>query len=157
MDANHQLVGEMHHRVKNTLQNIISYINLMFSANDQVSKKEIEKLIHFVHNLSSLYDLIHSEVQAQNGLQAVRFEQLTHGIITEYSSNYPIRASAIPSLYITTSCALTLCLCLNELLDLASRIGAGTAEIMFTAQAEKVILNFKIPSIYGSNITELLS
>lgn len=136
-------IADLHHRVKNTLQNIISYISVMYSSCDTVSITEIEKLVRYIHKLALFYDLVNAELENGGSVDSIQFDNLIHGIVAGYSSHRPLMISELPTDSIEARNALTLCLCFTEIFDIADRFSEGPIRIDCSVRDGAASLNFQ--------------
>lgn len=133
-------MAEAHHRVKNTLQNIISYINIMFAKKDVVGKEEIQKLTHYIQSLSSLHDLLLQEVKSRGDGKMINMDRIIHQIIELQSLQKMITCSEIPEMPGPPRRAATLSLVLNELIDYFSSFGSTELFLNFELKDEQRVV-----------------
>lgn len=124
-----EIVAEAHHRVKNTLQNIISYVNVMFASREQVSREELLKLTRYVHSLSLIHDVLLREVQSNGSAKKVRLDRILQDFAELYALEMELEVEDIPPALTSTRRAATVSLILNELLDNSKRYGSGNVSL----------------------------
>lgn len=122
-------MSEAHHRVKNTLQNVISYMNVMLGRRPHLDREDVQKLVLYIHALTSLHDILLEEVQGQGDGKTVRLDRILGDVLTINAHNKSIEWGNIPELFTTPRQAATLSLIINELLDNASKFGQGTVTV----------------------------
>jgi two-component sensor histidine kinase len=127
---------ESHHRVKNTLQNIISYVNIMFSQRETVSKTDIQKLTHYLHALSSIHDILLEEVRSSGSGDHLRLDRVLADLIQIKSVGEQLECDYIPPLFSSARQAATLSLIISELVDNSFRHGKGLVTITITDQKD---------------------
>lgn len=118
-------IAEAHHRVKNTLQNIISYITLMFARKESVQKDDIEKLIRFIRSLASLHDFLRESDHRKTSAGLIRVDMLLNDIVSLHATDYQVSCEELPPSLCAPRQAATLSLIMTELLANASRYGSG--------------------------------
>lgn len=122
-------VAEAHHRIKNTLQNVISYINIMFMKKDVVTRDELEKLVRFIKSLASLHDFLRDSSVRRDESGLVRLDILMNDLVELHAVNLEIDAERFPPIQCTARRAATTSLIMTELFDNASRFGTGAASL----------------------------
>lgn len=115
-------VAEAHHRVKNTLQNIISYTHMIFARKKIVTQDEINKLIQYIHSLNTLHDLLFEEAKKSGDMKSVRIDRIIEQLLEIHSLTKTITCIEMPPIVGTPRRAATLSLIINEVLDYASSI-----------------------------------
>lgn len=124
-----QAVAEAHHRTKNTLQNVISYINVMFERRDVISRADIHKLVSYVQTLTSLQDIIIRQFESDGEYSNLQLDLVLKDVIelsvVKGEKRSEIRCDSIPRIYSSARIAATTSLILTELLDNALRHGNG--------------------------------
>ena len=144
MSPETEYVVEAHHRVKNTLQNIISYINVMFATSEQVSREQLQKLIRYVHSLSIVHDILLSEFKQSGDSKQVRIDRVAANIFELASIEIRLELPIIPQAFVTTRRAATLCLVLNEVLDNAKIHGIENSLVQIVVTLENLRITFSI-------------
>lgn len=137
---NHRLklgMSEAHHRVKNTLQNIISYINILFTQRSSLDKGDVQKLIAYIHGLSSLHDILLEEVKAHGEAREVRLDRVINDVLAINSQTKSLNWTEIPELITSPRRAATISLIINELLDDAACIADASIDFSITRQSKQ--------------------
>lgn len=129
-------VSELHHRIKNTLQNLVSYIGIMLGERETVGRREIEKLIRFVHSIAALYAISLRDLSEGGDRDTIRLEQVIESIVQLNTMGNKIVLSDLPRIPGTHRQAATLGLILNELLDNAVRFGDGNITVTVSPKTE---------------------
>ncbi|MDZ4786505.1 MAG: histidine kinase dimerization/phosphoacceptor domain -containing protein [bacterium] len=129
-----EAVLEAHHRVKNTLQNLISYINLMFASRENIDKSEIQKLINHIHSLSLIHDILFEQTKKNDFNKIIRIDLVLHQLIELISLNRHIEFELLPEFSGSPRLASSLSLIINELLDNATRHGKDKIKFQIRRQ-----------------------
>lgn len=120
---------DAHHLAKNILQNIISYINVMFARKETVHKSEINKLVRFVRNLASMHDFFRTVNRNGKDDELIKLDALLCNLFNLHPVEHQIRIDTLPSILCTTRRAVTVSLIMIELLDNASRYGESEISV----------------------------
>lgn len=133
-------MAEAHHRVKNTLQNIISYINIMFTRKDTVKKEDIQKLIHYIQSLASLHDLLLEQVRSGRDGKMINMDKIVSDIVQIQSLQRNISSGEIPEMLGPPRQAATLSLIVNELFDFFFNFGSTETFIEFEKSSDGIVV-----------------
>jgi hypothetical protein len=109
---------EGHHRAKNILQSIISYLNLLMSGRESLSKGEINRVVRYVHVLASLHDVLHDQLMDRGRLDIIRLDRVFLALFSRFSLGNSITWNEIPVLVVRSARAASLSLLMNEIVDL---------------------------------------
>lgn len=135
--GNAAIVQEMHHRVKNNLQNIVMLLQIQMGGNQNLSAKEVlQESVNRIMSIAAVHDAM-----AQGGFRLVdvkdvieRVVHLTHGNMTRPDQRIEIdvRGDAIK---LSARAATSLALCVNELVQNALEhafVGRDTGRVIVT-------------------------
>lgn len=140
-------IAETHHRTKNTLQNVISYINVMFSQRDSISKVDVKKLVNYIHVLTSLQDMIIAQTRRNSKTTSLRLDQVIYNVIelaaVRDGKDASVQCDHIPVLRSTPRVAATTSLIVTELIDNSQRHGSGKS-VLEVSLAEDHKVNITI-------------
>lgn len=88
LDTQKILLRELHHRVKNNLQFIISLYRLKLrSYLDSVGKEKLKEVENNVHSMGKIHDILHSNQTISNLNSSIYFEDLIKEIKRAYPDN----------------------------------------------------------------------
>ena len=88
LDTQKILLRELHHRVKNNLQFIISLYRLKLrSYLDSVGKEKLKEVENNVHSMGKIHDILHSNQNISNLNSSTYFEDLIKEIKRAYPDN----------------------------------------------------------------------
>jgi len=130
VELEEQVPGEIaraHHQIKNTLQNVISLINIMYRRKNHLGDSEVKRLIGHIKCLSSLHDILRDQVESTGKSSFVRFNSLVESIIAYTIDTYarPITLTKVNECYVSAREATTIVLIFNELLNHVCQHGSG--------------------------------
>lgn len=124
-------VRTAHHTTKNTLQNILSYLNVMYGDREQLGRKDIQKLISYVRSLNTIHDLIlnlfeeNGATEEQIPIDKLLYEVIDFSATREDVDNEIEIVGDLPATFVGHRRAMMLAVITNELLDNAIRYGEG--------------------------------
>ena len=152
-----QALSEAHHRVKNTIQNVLSYIHVMFQNRDFVTKQDIGKLTTYLRSLSTIHDLLLEEITSFGNDGTIRLDRIITDLVELFSIQHTVRCDYVPAISTTPRIAATVALIVTELLDNAVRFDSKTEipiiSLELSPDGTQVILdisNSYIPSDQGA-------
>lgn len=128
------VLREMFHRIQNTLQTLVSYVNIMFGQRESISREDTKKLLGFIHGLNTLQGL--SLQQLRDGKQYIEAREFMKSIADHYSKIKPIELGELGSFHGTHRQVSALGSILNELLDNAVRHGEGPIQVVLGTTAQ---------------------
>lgn len=109
---------EGHHRAKNILQSIISYLNILVSGRDSLAKSEVDRVIRYVHVLASIHDVLHDQLMERNRLDVVRLDRVIQTLLSRYALGHNVAWNEIPAIVVRSARAASLSLLINEIVEL---------------------------------------
>lgn len=134
-------VGEAHHRVKNSLQNVISLLNLQSRKTGTLSAEQIRKLSSHVHGLAVLHDLLRANPQSGVPVSAIPidrvFERLTSVLVAPEDATRV--ETSFESAYVAPRRASSLAVVFIELVSNALKHGKGQVRVILETQGESAL------------------
>lgn len=118
---------EMYHRVQNTLQTLVSYLNVVHTDRSGVEKEATTKLIRFIHLLNCFQ--IQSLEQINQGLDKIRFDQIIEKTADLFVDQISIEIAKLPKFVGTYKNVTAFAMILYELLDNAVKHGVRPIKI----------------------------
>jgi two-component system, sensor histidine kinase PdtaS len=133
--GNTAIIQEMHHRVKNNLQNVVMLLQLQLSESRQLSAAEVlNESINRIQSIAAVHDAM-----AQDGFRLVDVKEVLERVVTLVMANMARPDQKLEILLEADSCRLSskaataLVLCVNELVANAMEhafVGCPTGEIV---------------------------
>ncbi len=111
---------QSHHRTKNILQNIISYLNIVsgIGGSGSLTPLEVQRVIRYVHGLANLQDFQYQDLlEGGNGL-VIRLDRVFSNLLGTISHQRKISWHEIPPMLVSTRRAPNLLILLIEFIDL---------------------------------------
>lgn len=126
-------IAEAHHRIKNSLQNVISLINLQFRKAGQLAESDVQKLSAHIHGLAVLHDLLVAQARAGQPMETVPveriFERLSSILARGGNEERVVMIEPLDSCRVAPRQAASLGIVFNEVLSNALKHGSGRVEI----------------------------
>jgi two-component sensor histidine kinase len=126
-------IAEAHHRIKNSLQNVISLINLQFRKAGQLGEEDVQKLSAHIHGLAVLHDLLVAQARAGQSMESVPVERIFErlGSILARGGNEDriVMSETFESCRVAPRQAASLGIVFNEIVSNAIKHGSGRIEI----------------------------
>jgi len=131
------LLKEIHHRVKNNMQIIISLLNIQ--ANSTTSEHEMAVFNECKDRIRSMA-MIHERLYLENDISKITLEEYVYELVkelsTSYSTNHKVKFDlAIEPLQISIDTAIPLGLILNELITNALKHAFKTKDGVLTIKS----------------------
>ena len=115
---NELLLTEAHHRINNSLQNVIAILQIQ---KEKVANDETKDLLNDLSNRINCISLIHEQIHQNNKNEKIQLADFIHtilGLLHRLSVNWDISASSInidPSIFINNETVMPLGIITNEL------------------------------------------
>jgi hypothetical protein len=131
---------EAHHRTKNILQSIVSYINILKCQSGELRERDLSKLSHFVLGLASLQSIMQQSVSFTDNEKCVQAAK----VLQEYLESSPIRSLITvldfdEEVVITPKETTSLLIITNEVLDSFLEVPDTLAEIRLNNYTVSII------------------
>lgn len=132
---------ESHHRVKNSLQNVISLLNVHSRKNGELTKEEVQKLSVHIHGLAMLHDLLVSQVKEEGSTDQVPVDRVLERVIELLGRAAGRRrvCSHLQESRASPKQTASLAVILNELMSNALKHGKGDIAVTLQPQADECI------------------
>jgi PAS domain S-box-containing protein len=132
---------ESHHRVKNSLQNVISLLNLHSRKNGELTKEEVQKLSAHIHGLAVLHDLLVSQVKEEGSADEVPIDRVLERVIELLARAAGRRRchSELAECRASPKQAASLAVILNELMSNALKHGKGDIFVSLASLVDRHI------------------
>jgi two-component sensor histidine kinase len=137
-------VAEAHHRIKNTLQNIISFIRIHFRKPENLSLRETERLARHIHTLADMHDLVADEMANTTSQRFVRVDSLLERTI-EARGDFKIDFDLSPLRFAVRG-ALALAMLMNEILFEAEERKINEIKVFLGREGQANIFRVHFPS-----------
>lgn len=120
-------ISETHHRVKNSLQGVISLVNLQVRDKQTLSQDDVKKIISHVQGVANLHDVLSESSKLDGDTTTVSLEVLFEKLLAYLTRNYGGRMidSELADCVVTAKQGATLSVVLNELVSNALKHGTG--------------------------------
>lgn len=116
-------LAEAHHRVRNSFQNIISYINILLRNNDSLIRSDIKKLTNHIHSLSSLHSILLEEVTENVDGKLVRFDRVLNNVFSSNFNGREFHWEEISEIKTSPRKTANFCLIISEAIETAFKFG----------------------------------
>ncbi len=141
LEEKEMLLKEIHHRVKNNLQIISSFLNLQFSA---IDNKEIQDAIAKSKDRIQSMALIHTKLYQSDSLSFINFDEYLKELIQYITQGYGLNSDVIINTNISKA---------TFNIDLSINLGLIVTEVL--TNAFKHAFPFKNKGIITINLTAL--
>lgn len=108
------------HSTKNILQNIISYINILFKSaeNGNLGPTEVRHIVNYIHGLASLQDILYQDSLSGGDCKTVRIDRCFSTLLELVASQRKLAYQEIPPMTVSSRKAANLIILLIETIDL---------------------------------------
>ena len=152
-EKNNPEAMEAHHRVKNSFQNIISYINILLGANDALSKKDVQKVVNYIHSLSSIHNVLFDQIKWNESAAVVQIDRVLHDLVENQAAGDAVEYRSDGRMFVTPRRAATLSLVVNELVSNALKHGSGDTLVLLETTSPglaKITVTNRVASANGA-------
>jgi len=123
-------VVEIHHRVKNSFQMMISLLNMQLRGRDTLDRDAVNNISSHLYGLSSIHDLLTSRTGDSQSLEEINLQELLNKLTSNLPLNSAERVSvSCENIHVSPRIASTFAVVANELLMNAIKHGLGEIEI----------------------------
>lgn len=129
-------IAESHHRVKNSLQNVISLLNLQVRKAGSLNGDQVKKLSSLIHGLAVLHDILNEQAREHGDVKSISVDRVFERVVsiaTRGASGRKIESRFEPC-RVTPRQAASLNVIFNELVSNALK--HGNAAVSLTLQSE---------------------
>lgn len=122
---------ETHHRTKNSLQNIISLLNLQFRKQGGITEEEVHKLTSHIQGLAAVHDVLSDQALDEGETRAMDLEEVFDrvlAVLTRGAAQRPFERELEPC-QVTSRQAASLTVILNELVSNGLKHGTGALRV----------------------------
>ncbi len=132
-------VAETHHRVKNSLQGVISLVNLQLHSKGILTGDDVKKIISHVQGVASLHDVLSENSKVDGLATTISLDILFRKLLSLLTKNYVGRSirSELDQCTVSAKQGATLSVVLNELVSNALKHGSGPIYIKLRNEGEK--------------------
>ncbi|MBN8547871.1 MAG: sensor histidine kinase [Deltaproteobacteria bacterium] len=138
-------LAEAHHRVKNSLQNILSLLNLQTRNGGTLSAEQVKKLTSVIHGVAVLHDLLNERMRESadsTQIDVSRVLERVYALAVRSTKGRTFECS-FDSCVVTPRQASSLNVIFNELLQNALLFGSGKTNVTLRNEGERALLTVK--------------
>jgi two-component sensor histidine kinase len=131
--SNEQLrrsIAESHHRIKYSLQNVISLLNLQARGTNGLSAEGVKKLSAHIHGLAVLHDLMVARTREGEDIATVDLDRIFERVLGIVSRGAAARTEiALEHCPVNSRQAGSLLVVFNEMVSAALKLGGATVAV----------------------------
>jgi len=138
-------MSEAHHRIKNSLQNISSLLNLNVRKSGNLSEEEAKKLSSHIQGLAKMHELLLDQTNENVDGQSINIKPIISEIVETIEKSIPHRKFTyqLEEVILPSRMACTISVIVNELLSNAIKHGSDEISISLGKLGKSVELKVK--------------
>lgn len=135
-DALHKALLDARHQVKNSFQNVISYINVFFVGKSAVDFASLNRLIRYIRVVTAFNDIVLANLEHAERGAVVALDAVLASVINANARKNIIHTGNFPPMYGAPRFAATLSLVFHELLEHVAEQSDERIEITVEQESE---------------------